>query len=57
MLVIDGVSGLDVRGELIVGLIVEVQPSECSDAWIRLRNVADKIFEIQSQAADVVEQE
>ena len=57
MLIVDGVPSLELRSKLVVDLIVEVQPSECPDAWIGLGNVVDKIFEMQSQAAGVVEQE
>ena len=57
MLIVDDAPSVEARSKLIVHLIVEVQPSECPDAWIGLGNVVDKIFEMQSQAADAVEQE
>ena len=44
MLIVDGVSRLEVRSKLIVDIVVEVQPIACPDAWIELRNVVDKIF-------------
>ena len=57
MLIIDGVPRLEVRGELIVDIIVEVKSSERPDVWIELGNVVDQIFEMHSQTADVVQQE
>ena len=57
MLIIDGVPRLEVRGELIVDIVVEVKPSERSDVWKGLRNVVDQIFEMHSLTADVVQQE
>ena len=55
--IVNSVPSLEIRSKLIVDLIVEVQPSECPDAWTGLRNINDKIFEMQSQTADVVEQQ
>ena len=44
MLIVDGVPRLEVRSELIVGVIVEVESSEYLDVWIGRRNVLDQIF-------------
>ena len=57
MLEVDGLARLEVGSELVVAVIVEVQSSECASVWIGRRNVADKISEIHSQTADVVQQE
>ena len=55
LLIVDGAARLEVRGELIVDIIVEVKASECPDVWIGLRNMLHQIFEMHSQTADVVE--
>ena len=57
MLILDGAPILEVRGDLLVGSIVEEQSSQCPDVRIGGTNVADKIFETHSQIADFVEQE
>ena len=48
MLIVDGVARLEVRSELVVGVIIEVQSSECPDVWIGRRIVLYQIFEMHS---------
>ena len=57
MLIVDGVARLEVRSKLIVGVIIEVRSIEFPDAWMGLRNVVDKIFEMHLQTVDALEHE